>query len=331
MVIAMTERQTDKLKAVLDHWWRRFPPCSTSFSSTSSFLSSIPDGVSVRDHGATGLTNNDEQTDAVIGGAQQSAESSFSRASTSSSYSPPYLVIYIASPFTDTSPKTDTNNSLTFRINQLIPAEISSCFRSIKICIVHPPSPLDTHIEGARFLFESILKDVSCVPLPRLYILYAEPDLRPIKANWLSELDVYLKTSLPLDSWMAGAMFHGDEKKLGTTDYLFNKYHLNGAALLNLETRKSPNFVSFYFKQVRPFVESQGGSRNAYDTDIFEYLAHPSSYNFFRRYAAHKIYATTLILNFWRTPWTLQDLTMIWPEALFVHGGVPSQFESRDY
>jgi len=194
-----------------------------------------------------------------------------------------------------------------------VPDRVRQCFASVRTCPVRLTAALDTHIDGARALFESVLVNhQGCLEAPLHFALVMEPDTRPVRENWLAALQTYLATSVPRSSWLVGAMFNGDAARVPAGPYVFHRMHLGGNALYNLDASSSPNLRSLYFDRafafnrvcasqssssrargadVVPYVASRGGSRNAHDTDVFEYLAHPAHWDFVRRHAAHRVRA----------------------------------------
>ncbi len=115
----------------------------------------------------------------------------------------------------------------------------------------------DVHPKAPRLVFEHILRLGEEKTFG--YVMLMEPDVRPIKSNWLENL--LLLCAWPQSQfWIKGSAYRG-------TYHI--PLHVNGAALYNIADMR---FRDFYFMRVRKFVEKFGKSHTAYDADIFRYV-----------------------------------------------------------
>ena len=174
---------------------------------------------------------------------------------------------------------------------------------------------IDNHVDGARLMFENML--AGNVVDKASVVLYMEPDLRPVRPNWLEAMERV--SAAPCDPfWVKGSVFLGDAALMAATTYLPNMYHINGNALYNVGDK---DFVDFYSNRVRPYVERKhGDSVNAYDTDMYEFLMDRANYDYARRVMRMYRY-TGAIVNMWHTQYTIDDVLKANPDAVLVHGG----------
>ena len=98
--------------------------------------------------------------------------------------------------------------------------------------------------------------------------------------------------------------------------------HINGNAIYNVG---SAAFQKFYQNEVRRYIVKQhGDSINAYDTYFYEYMMDLDNYNQTRN-MMHLYQYTELILNMWKTEYSLSAIIEQFPNTVLVHGGTPSE------
>lgn len=190
------------------------------------------------------------------------------------------------------------------------------CFTNMEVEFVQLDARDDSHITGARVMFEHLI----CGRTNRAMqtVLYMEPDLRPIQPNWL--LKCQLETPTSSVHWIKGSAFRGDVSKLYghpiTGSYLPDFYHINGNAFYSV----GKPLCDFY-KDVRKFVvEKHGDSISAYDTDIAEYLMNVHTWEKARHYF-HRLAFTDVIQNMWQTSYNVEEMVALHPNTYLVHGG----------
>lgn len=190
----------------------------------------------------------------------------------------------------------------------------SHCFAKITICRLDLQMEDDTRVYGSKLLFESFLNRM-CVPAhePFGFALYLEPDVKPVKPQWLTALARTASSST--ETWIIGSMFLGNirfvkEKWLPRkrhSDKLY--FHLNGNALYwlgnsnnNASSSSSP-LRDFYFNQVKPFIQEkhkvEGAKLTAMDLDFFEYVFHSRHNIQLKNQFVNRIQYTELIGNFY--------------------------------
>jgi hypothetical protein len=137
--------------------------------------------------------------------------------------------------------------------------EIKSCFKKIEWEEVKLSPEDDFHPKGPRLVFEHMLRKGREPGYD--YIMLMEPDVFPIRENWLFQLVSIV--SLPIESfWVKGSIYRGKVKI---------PVCINGAALYRIGDSE---FISFYFNKLRKFVERfNNDSKWGYDADFFEYFA----------------------------------------------------------
>ncbi len=205
--------------------------------------------------------------------------------------------------------------------NKLIklPNDQIECFSKIsKVLYKYKSSNEDKHVIGSRLMFESMLLKTSDYFKNSSFIFYMEPDVRPIKSNWLNAILMEISNG---NFWCKGSIFRGDLNKFRKNDpYIPNYLHINGNAIYNIGNIE---FISFYFDILRPYiVKKNGDSINAYDTDIFEFLMDKNNYEITRN-ILHQFHFTDLIQNYWKTEYKINEIALKYKFTYFVHGGIP--------
>jgi hypothetical protein len=204
------------------------------------------------------------------------------------------------------------------------------CIQRNPIIFAKPLTQTDnSHVEGARVLFEDFLlgnvlrnnddnnNNNNNNTNDAQYALYMEPDMTPIREDWLTLISK--ETNYPVPKfWIKGSLFMGDLKAYDRTSYYALYFHMNGNAIYSLNSGK---FRSFYFDQVRPYIVKKNvRSISAYDVDIFEYLTDSKNYAISRNIASKFVY-TDSILNLWHTNYSITQVLTDYPNAVLIHGG----------
>lgn len=174
----------------------------------------------------------------------------------------------------------------------------------------------DSHVLGARLMFEYMLSKKNSLFKECTYVFYMEPDCIPIRSEWIDALQKEIGSF-----WIKGAIFRGKfENKINK--YLPNKYHINGNALYNIGDKR---FVEFYFKILRPYIERHGDSITAYDTDFSEFLLDIKNYDYVKM-IIHNFVFTETIQNLWHLNYSVKEVRQKYPQTFIVHGGNPIGF-----
>jgi hypothetical protein len=231
------------------------------------------------------------------------------------STSRPTLVFYLSTP--TTKDEDVVRRSLLAASSTAV---VSRCFGGVVIATV---SSANSHKNGARLMFEHMVNKRVEALRDAKSILYMEPDMRPIRAGWLTAIEKDAEKGG--EFWVKGSVFRGDINIDAITSslkgYHPNLYHINGNALYFLGDDR---FAAFYNDDVRPFVvRKNGDSVSAYDVDFWEYLYDPNNYDRARSLLHYYVYTDT-IMNMYKTAYNPHDLAKTYPGAVLVHGGYPS-------
>ena len=190
--------QIPRLQQTMNEFWTRFPPCegSADFGRVSAWRGDAPNQP----------------------------------------VNPPTIVIMVGRR-TEASENETWNEEIDQEViakvkkSILIPPSIQSCFHpSLKVCVERLTSEQDNHLTGSRILFERLLQR-KCISDEAQYVLYMEPDVRPVKRNWL--VDIMVGSSFPNPkSWAIGTIYRGSM----FLPRLEQKYHMNFNGLINLSS-----------------------------------------------------------------------------------------------
>jgi hypothetical protein len=182
--------------------------------------------------------------------------------------------------------------------------EIRSCFKKIEWEEVKLSPEDDFHPKGPRLVFEHMLRKGREPGYD--YVMLMEPDVFPIRENWLFQLVSIV--SLPIESfWVKGSIYRGK---------VDIPVCINGAALYRIGDSE---FISFYFNELRKFVERfNADSKSGYDTDFFEYFAANRL-----KYAkiAHKFQFSDFIQNRGHEAISIAKILEESPDTFLVHVG----------
>ncbi|XP_047138012.1 uncharacterized protein LOC124814398 [Hydra vulgaris] len=202
----------------------------------------------------------------------------------------------------------------------LISNQTLECFAN-KYVVFYKYNNIDDYLnaKSSRLMFESMLNKSNEHFNHLGFVFYMEPDVRPIKSNWLNALFSEIGNG---NFWVKGSTFRGDIKQFMKNDlYAPDYFHINCNALYNIG---SDNFRHFYFKILRPYVvKMNGNSKNAYDTNFFEFFFDRNNYQTMRD-VIHQFRLSDFIQNYWKTKYKVDELSKKYANTYFVHGGFPS-------
>lgn len=198
-----------------------------------------------------------------------------------------------------------------------LPPSVRSCWSEMEVRWAKLSPEKDTYLTGSRSMFEVMLN--GWIGLREAhYVLYMEPDARPIRPFWLSLLDAQTRWPNP-PFWLKGSLFRGDKQAI-KAHLLMNLFHINGNAIYNLG---DPDFRNFYWHRVRDWVV-KSKKELAYDTDFFRYMLDPTNHPYARS-VAHLFQHTELIQNQYHTNYSISQFRANHPYVAIVHGGNQSQ------
>ena len=194
-----------------------------------------------------------------------------------------------------------------------------NCFCNVSMTLYkYETQREDKHVIGSRLMFESMLNKTHGNFKNTSFVFYMEPDVRPIRSNWLNSICQEIGAG---HFWIKGSVFRGDINKFTKNDpYYPNYVHINGNAIYNIGNK---DLVSFYFNTLRPYVvKTNGDSKNAYDTDFFEFMLDKNNYDITRR-ILHQFHFTELVQNYWHTKYNVTEMAERFKLTYFIHGGFP--------
>ena len=203
-------------------------------------------------------------------------------------------------------------------LNKKLPPVIECFSQKHVVLYKYKNSNEDQHVKGSRLMFEHMLKRQDVKFKNTSFTFYMEPDVRPIKSNWLNGLIEEIGNG---NFWVKGSCFRGDINKFMKNDpYIPNYLHINGNAIYNIG---SDDFNYFYFNVLRPYVmKKNGDSKNAYDTDFFEFFFDKDNYETTRN-VVNKFHFSDFIQNFWQTEFKVNEMANKFLNTYFIHGGSP--------
>lgn len=193
-----------------------------------------------------------------------------------------------------------------------LPGSVKQCFKTFQITFAQL-GPSDSYLNGTRLMFERMLTKSLGYKHPVGFILYMEPDCRPVRVDWLGRLQKNVSQD-PDPYWVKGSTFRGPSAVLHSP-ILHNHLHVNGNAIYNVG---DDGLRKFYFETVCPFVKKRS-KRSAYDTDFFNYILY-NNCEFGSGYL-HRFQFTDLIQNMWHSTYSLDELLENSPNTVLVHGG----------
>ena len=228
---------------------------------------------------------------------------------------PPQVVFFVAQRTTSSESERSATKRDILDSYQNLPTKVRQCFGQAVYVIQELTPEQDSHVEGARLMFEHFLRNKDFIS-DATYAFYMEPDVRPISNGWLNRL--VFEVSWPeAPFWVKGSIYRGTPSNVDGSSYTPNLYHLNGNAIYDMGGALS----EFYFQKVRPYVEqAHGQSVNAYDTDFSEYLMQREHFSTVIQ-IAHMFRFSEVIQNMWNTHFSASELSRQFPRTGLVHGG----------
>jgi hypothetical protein len=193
------------------------------------------------------------------------------------------------------------------------------CFRDIVFWYAEIPDHVNRYPYGPDLMFALATQELA-FPVSKYYSTFLmEPDVRPIRANWLHRL-VLLSDASVEEWWMRGSPFVTDDQVINIADrhHLVHGFHINGNGMYRTGSARARrffrNFMSWYYSPHSTWTVP------AYDQNILWYLT--ENFKFLRHYA-HLYRYSSFIRNKWSCEWSLQsaykaDLDR---ETFFVHHG----------
>lgn len=198
-----------------------------------------------------------------------------------------------------------------------LPAAIQSCFDDVRVSFEDKLRERDSYLFGSRIMFEQMLAGHIDYGKDPHYVMYMEPDCRPIQPFWLDAVIEQVEM-VPDKFWMKGSVFRGDRRMLSRNPPYYVQIHINGNAIYNIGDKE---FFRFYNNQVKPFI-AKNDKEGAYDIDIFKYLLWGQG-QFAANYL-HLFHFSNFIQNHWHSPYSMQKvLEESRHETFLVHGGHP--------
>lgn len=229
---------------------------------------------------------------------------------------PFHLVLYSSADSRKKQYISELETRLQYAIGNLT-TEVVSCFQSIEIQHANLSGPSDTYYKGTRLMIEKLILGKVKLAYNPNYMFYMEPDCIPIRSNWLNALD--LQTRWPITPfWMKGSVYRGSNKGVYATRHPPQYFHINGNSIYNIGDR---HFKSFYVKHYRPFINSVSKQRErSFDTDLYRFL-HDLDNIQITKTIKHKFVYSEIVLNYWRSSYSLSKIKNEFPYSYLIHGG----------
>lgn len=192
---------------------------------------------------------------------------------------------------------------------------VKGCFHNIQFHYCSLPEAMNNHIDGSRLMFEQMLNG-TVASRGAEYALLMEPDLLPIRKNWLSALDMTVRS--PVEPfWVRGSIYRGYLEYVYRLS-IVNGAHINGNAIYNLADHK---FANFYYQEVIPtLTEKKITLDRAFDTDPFIFMRLDGKYDRMQE-IAQKFQFTNLIRNHYLSDYSVEKFRITYPQLYLVHGG----------
>jgi hypothetical protein len=226
-----------------------------------------------------------------------------------------------------------------------------SCFSSSVVHVLPLSAAEDTHLTGARLLLEAAIGRGPVSPTgERGYAVQLEPDVRPVRARWLTTLS--LSVMWPVQPFfIMGGMYMGNDPGILNHPFAPVRFHINGNALYRISclddfqepagaacSATSPlpsgvgGFAGFYFNTIRPWAVKYYGKEYppekehpGYDLVLSDWVINARTRKTgsdMVRMMATRVVARNLIVNMQFTKFTRAALRQQFREVLLVHGGV---------
>ncbi|PJF17655.1 hypothetical protein PSACC_02545 [Paramicrosporidium saccamoebae] len=190
-----------------------------------------------------------------------------------------------------------------------LPKATTQCFREVRVVFANLTGSEDSYLSGARNMVEAMMRNDFYLDDP-YYVLYIEPDCRPLKRYWLAAMDAMTRPPTA-DFWIKGSLYRGTSR--GVIENEVYARHLNGNAIYRVG---DPEFLKFHFDKVVPHP----GYRSGYDTDRYQYFADRRDEVLGVR---HKFVYSDFIQNMWHYEYSRAQLLAASPYTFITHGGSP--------
>jgi hypothetical protein len=199
-----------------------------------------------------------------------------------------------------------------------LPQDVRKCFGSVGTRSQKLGQTDNSYMLGAKSMFEKFLNNSLLFTKEPFYAFYMEPDVRPVRAGWLSWVDAQCRWPAP-KFWVKGSQFRG-EPLLRRAKNIVTKLHINGNAIYNLRDRE---FKKFYFEMVLPFIKNAGHKPwlVAYDLLFMTFvLENYQDYQDYQKHL-HKFVLSDFIQNRYHANYTVQEVIEESDSTYLIHGG----------
>jgi hypothetical protein len=195
-------------------------------------------------------------------------------------------------------------------------SQFKDCFSGFEIKSAGLGQAEDNPDMSSRRMFEKMLDNSIGLDAPD-FVLNIEPDVFPVKADWLTLVQGMLGGPTRR-YWVTGSAYLGGTAFFHHTRWACVLYHINGNALYDVG---SGDLRRFYFGRVRPFMEKMMPGPSPYDVDIKRFLFSESNAAITRQVRSKFLYSD-FIANWWRRPISWKDIRNALPDAIFIHSGL---------
>mmetsp|Transcript_35971 Transcript_35971/g.90848 ORF Transcript_35971/g.90848 Transcript_35971/m.90848 type:complete len:290 (-) Transcript_35971:460-1329(-) len=197
-----------------------------------------------------------------------------------------------------------------------LPSTVMACFSSVHVEHILLAGEGFKHLIATRTMFEMVIKRELSSLETAACMLYMEPDLRPVRSNWLCLLDADASCN---EFIIRGSIFFGRSFD-SVKKFNFMAYHVNGNAMYCVNDGR---LRQLYFDHVRPYIDRTVGlNMSAYDIDFWTYLFALDNFIVARRFI-HLYQRTDRIINMCYTKYHVVHTLIRHPNAVLIHGGHP--------
>ena len=169
----------------------------------------------------------------------------------------------------------------------------------------------DSHINGARMMFQHMLFMQDDAFKNTDFVFYMEPDTYPIRSSWLNAVQNNIGDG---NFWIKGAIFRGNSKIIINENSFY--FHINGNATYKISDENYIKFWQFVFK-------NYGDRSRGYDVSYYDYFFHKNFHSSNRSFL-YKFKYTDMIQNLVSSKYSKQYVSIQHKNTYFVHGGSPS-------
>lgn len=193
--------------------------------------------------------------------------------------------------------------------------KFESCFQGFQIVSAGLGDAEDNPDMSSRRMFEKLLDNSIKLHMPD-YVLNIEPDVFPIKSNWLQLVQTMLNPPTR-NYWVIGSTYLGNSPFFKETKWACVLYHINGNAIYDIG---SGNLKRFYFQRIRPFMQRMMPGPSPYDVDMKRFLMAEANSGVTRLVRSRFLYSD-FIANWWRREISWNDIHLLLPHTIFIHSG----------